>query len=60
LLFRSPQASLICDRLLEKQIVVRDRSSLTGLANCIRVSIGTSSENDLFLGELQRIVKGSL
>jgi len=60
LLFRSPQASLICDRLLEKQIVVRDRSSLTGLENCIRVSIGTASENDLFLGELQRIVKGSL
>ena len=60
LLFRSPLASLICDRLLEKKIVVRDRSSLSGLENCIRVSIGTSSENDLFLGELEKIVKGSL
>ncbi len=60
LLFRCPQASLICQRLLEKNIVVRDRSSLTDLEDCIRVSIGTSSENDLFLDQLQRIVKGML
>jgi len=60
LLFRCPQASLVCQRLLEKNIVVRDRSSLRDLENCIRVSIGTSSENDLFLNELQRIVKGML
>ena len=60
LLFRCPQASLVCQRLLEKNIVVRDRSSLRDLEDCIRVSIGTSSENDLFLSELQRIVKGIL
>jgi histidinol-phosphate aminotransferase len=60
LLFRCPQASLVCQRLLEKNIVVRDRSSLRDLENCIRVSMGTSSENDLFLNELQRIVKGML
>ena len=60
LLFRCPQASLVCQRLREKNIVVRDRSSLRDLEDCIRVSIGTSSENDLFLSELQRIVKGML
>jgi histidinol-phosphate aminotransferase len=60
LLFRCPQASLVCERLMEKNIVVRDRSSLKDLENCIRVSMGTSSENDLFLNELQRIVKGML
>jgi len=60
LLFRCPQASLVCQRLLGKNIVVRDRSSLRDLEDCIRVSIGTSSENDLFLNELQGIVKGML
>jgi len=60
LLFRCPQASLVCQRLMEKNIVVRDRSSLRDLKDCIRVSVGTSSENDLFLNELQRIVKGIL
>ncbi|MDA2924604.1 histidinol dehydrogenase [Acidobacteria bacterium AH-259-L09] len=60
LLFRCPGATQICKRLLQKGIVVRDRSLLPGLKNCIRVSIGISSENDLFLGELQRIVKGIL
>ena len=60
LLFRCPQASLVCQRLMKRNIVVRDRSSLRDLADCIRVSIGISSENDLFLNELQRIVKGML
>ena len=60
LLFRCPQASLVCGRLMEKNIVVRDRSSLRDLENCIRVSMGTSSENDLFLNEFQRIVKEML
>ena len=60
LLFRCPQASLVCQRLMEKNIFVRDRSSLRDLEDCIRVSVGTSSENDLFLNELQRIVKETL
>ena len=60
LLFRCPQASLVCQRLMKRNIIVRDRSSLKDLENCIRVSVGTSSENDLFLNELQRIVKGML
>ena len=57
LLIHCPEASLICDRLLEKGIVVRDRSSLEGLVDCIRVSIGTPLENDLFLNELQKIME---
>jgi histidinol-phosphate aminotransferase len=54
LLFRCPEASLVYDQLLKKGIIVRDRSALENLENCIRVSIGTPQENDLFLGELQR------
>ncbi len=56
LLFRCPQASQVCRRLLEKGIVVRDRSSLPGLEDCIRVSVGTPAENSLFLKELRRIL----
>lgn len=54
LLFRCPDASEICDVLLEKGIVVRDRSSLPGLQNCIRVTVGTPTENDIFLSELEK------
>ena len=60
LLFRCPEASLVYDRLLKKGIIVRDRSSLENLENCIRVSIGTPQENELFLGELQRILESAL
>ena len=57
LLFRCKNASETCRRLLERGIVVRDRSRPAGLENCIRVSIGTPSENDLFLGELRNILE---
>lgn len=58
LLFRCRKgASEICRRLLEKGIVVRDRSTLPGLENCLRVSVGTPPENDLFLRELGRIME---
>ena len=56
LLFRCPKASQIYLRLLENGIVVRDRSSLLGLKDCIRVSVGTSAENSLFLKELRRVL----
>jgi histidinol-phosphate aminotransferase len=60
LLFRCPEAFQVYDQLLKKGIIVRDRSSLRNLENCIRVSIGTPSENELFLGELQRILESAL
>ena len=56
LLFRCPEASLVYRQLLKKGIIVRDRSSLKNLENCIRVSIGTPRENELFLGEIQKIL----
>ena len=56
LLFRCPKASQIYLQLLENGIVVRDRSSLLGLKDCIRVSVGTSAENSLFLKELRRVL----
>lgn len=49
LLFKVNGAGNLCRKLLSEGIVVRDRSSLPGLQNCIRVTIGTSEENSLFL-----------
>ena len=36
-------------RLLEQGILVRDFSTVAGLAGCVRVTIGTPDENDKFL-----------
>ena len=55
-LFDCPGAGSICRKLRETGIVVRDRSDLPGLSECIRVSVGTPEENDLFLRELRRIL----
>ena len=52
LLFRCSRSREVCRQLLEKGIVVRDRSSLPGLGDCIRVTIGTMTENDRFLNEV--------
>ncbi len=57
LLFRCRKATQVCRRLLEKGIVVRDRSTLPGLKDCIRVSIGTSWENDSFLQGLKATIR---
>jgi histidinol-phosphate aminotransferase len=52
-LFRCEHAPEVCRKLLERQIVVRDRSRLPGLENCIRVSVGTPEENSVFLEALR-------
>ena len=56
ILFDCPHAGTVCRKLRERGIVVRDRSDLPGLSECIRVSVGTPEENDLFLKELHRVL----
>lgn len=57
LLFECRRASEVYQRLFEKGIVVRNRSSLPLLSGCIRVSIGTEQENNIFLQELEKELK---
>ncbi len=57
LLFRCRRAAPVVDQLFTKGIVVRDRSSIAGLADCIRITIGTPEENDLLLKELDSLLK---
>ncbi len=56
LLFRCPKATEVVRRLLQRGIVVRDRSSMPKLADCIRVTIGTHEENNRFLEALEVIL----
>jgi len=59
ILFRCREAASVVNRLFEKGIVVRDRSSVPGLADCIRVTVGTLPENNLFLEELRKLIGGN-
>jgi len=43
--------------LLEEGILVRDCSSWEGLEGCLRVTIGSESENDIFLTAVRKIVE---
>ncbi len=56
-LFCCPRAPAVCQGLLEKGIVVRDRNSLRGLQDCVRVTVGTPRENKLFLEQLKEILE---
>jgi histidinol-phosphate aminotransferase len=55
-LFRCPGAKQLVEKLFEKGIIVRDRSTVPGLPNCIRVSVGTAEENRLFIEELTHLL----
>lgn len=55
ILFRVPNASEIYRKLLEKGLVVRDRSSQFNCSDTLRVSIGTKAENDQFIKSMQEL-----
>jgi histidinol-phosphate aminotransferase len=42
--------------LLERDVLVRDCGSWPGLDDCLRVTVGTPEENDLFLAALKEVV----
>jgi len=57
LVFKVPNASDIQRALQECGVVIRDRSSMPKMENCLRISIGTTYENDRFLTELAKLLK---
>ena len=58
LLFRTRRnARLIYRSLLEEGVLIRDLSEVPGLERCLRVTVGTPQENDLFLESLTKSVK---
>jgi histidinol-phosphate aminotransferase len=58
LLFSCRDASKVCSKLFSQGIVVRDRSAVPGLQDCIRVTIGAPNENARFLRSLEEILRG--
>jgi len=52
LLVRIEEARKVYEYLLGKGIVVRDRSTTPGCADCLRITVGTPGENDVLLGAL--------
>ncbi|HEX9164006.1 MAG TPA: histidinol-phosphate transaminase [Thermoanaerobaculia bacterium] len=48
-------AKAIFDELCARGILIRDISGYFGLANCLRVSVGTAEENDQFVAVLKEI-----
>ena len=59
LLFKpeSIEAYKLWQELLDEGILIRDCSSWDGLDGCLRVTIGSESENDTFLDVVRKIVK---
>jgi histidinol-phosphate aminotransferase len=46
----------VWQRLLDRSVLVRDCSGWPRLANCLRVTVGTPEENDVFLAALDEIL----
>ena len=55
-LARMTDAQRIYDYLIEKGIIVRNRSRITLCDNCLRVTIGTKTENTQLLAALRQFV----
>lgn len=57
ILFRVADAAAVHAGLLEQGVLVRRQDHLPGLEGCLRVSVGTDAETDLFLSALERTLQ---
>jgi histidinol-phosphate aminotransferase len=57
LLFKCDNAKEVQKKLAEQGVIVRDRSTQPKLEGCLRVSVGTEEQNDLFIKALKNIVE---
>lgn len=55
LLVKMDDPKTVYNHLSSKGIVVRDRSSVSGCEGCLRITVGTSSENRLLISALQEL-----
>lgn len=56
ILFQIPNALKVYDKLVQQGVIVRYRGNDPLCENCLRVTIGTPDQNDLFLQTLQSIL----
>jgi len=57
LLIKIDQAKSVFDQLIQKLIIVRDRSKVVLCQDCLRISIGTPEENKVLISVLKTIIK---
>lgn len=55
LLVKVPNAGSVYDDLIEEKIIVRNRSKVQLCEDCLRISVGTRSENEAFLRIFKKI-----
>ncbi len=55
LLVKIDQARKIYDKLIEKLIIVRDRSGVKLCEDCLRITVGNQKENDELISQLKKI-----
>lgn len=55
LLIRMAEAGKVYQQLVQKKIVVRDRSKVTLCADCLRITVGTKEENDKLIYALREL-----
>ena len=58
ILVKTLHAKQIYNALVERQIIVRDRSKISLCGECLRITVGTSEENQLLLEAMKEIVIG--
>jgi histidinol-phosphate aminotransferase len=54
ILFRCPDAKALQKRLAGNGVVIRYRGSHPMLKDCLRVTVGTENENNIFIEELKK------
>lgn len=55
LLVKFKKAKLVHQKLFDEKIIIRDRSSQPKLDNCLRISIGTRTQNEKLITKLKSI-----
>jgi histidinol-phosphate aminotransferase len=60
LLLRSARAKELADYLAAQGVGVRDFSAAPALAGCLRVTVGTAPENDVFLAAIGKFIRGEV
>lgn len=54
--FRINNATEVFNKLVDRGIIIRNRSKELNLHNCLRVSVGKPNENELFIKKLKEII----
>lgn len=55
LLLRVTDPDVLCERLRNQGIIIRNRSSIRGCFGCVRITIGSSEENAVLIEAMQKM-----